>query len=130
MKFARIVYGVAAAYGFVSLVPLYFLLEQIGKEVPPPITHPEFYYGFLGVALLWQMVFVMISRDPLTYRALMPITILEKLVYSVPVILLYFAGRVHANILGPALVDPVFGILFVVAYFRTAAKPRFLAKAA
>ena len=32
MKFARIVYGVAAAYGLLSLLPLYFLLGKVGHE--------------------------------------------------------------------------------------------------
>ena len=54
MKFARTVYWIAAAYGFVSLVPLYLLLDMVGRDAPPPITHPKFYYGFLGVTLLWQ----------------------------------------------------------------------------
>jgi hypothetical protein len=52
MRFARIVYGVAAAYGFLALTPLYFLIGKIGRDAPPPVTHPEFYYGFVGVALL------------------------------------------------------------------------------
>src|SRR5689334_14156288 len=119
MKFARIVYGVAAAYGFISLLPLYFLFEKVGRDAPPAITHPEFYYGFLGVTFLWQLVFVMIAKKPLQYRSLMPLTILEKFVYTVPVILLYFAGRVHGSIMRSSLVDPTFGVLFLIAYFRT-----------
>jgi len=50
MKFARTVYWIAAAYGFA----LYFLFYMVGRDAPPPITHPKFYYGFLGVTLLWQ----------------------------------------------------------------------------
>jgi hypothetical protein len=64
MRFARIAYGVAAAYGFLTLTPLYFMVGNIGHDAPPPVTHPEFYYGFVGVALLWQMIFVLIARDP------------------------------------------------------------------
>jgi hypothetical protein len=64
MRFARIAYGVAAAYGFLTLTPLYFMVGTIGHDAPPPVTHPQFYYGFVGVALLWQMVFVLIARDP------------------------------------------------------------------
>jgi hypothetical protein len=100
---------------------LYFLVEKIGRDAPPPVTHAEFYYGFLGVTLLWQLVFVFIAKDPLRYRSLMPIAILEKFVYTVPVIVLYMAGKVHANILGPSLVDPIFGALFIVAYLRLSA---------
>lgn len=84
----------------------YFLLGKIGHDAPPPVTHPEFYYGFIGVAVLWHMVFVLIARNPIRYRSLMPITILEKLVYSVPVVVLYFEGQVHPRILPPALIDP------------------------
>ena len=28
-------YGIAAAYGFVSFVPLYSLLEKVGHDAPP-----------------------------------------------------------------------------------------------
>jgi hypothetical protein len=110
----------SAAYGLVSLVPSYFLLDKVGHDAPPPLTHPEFYYGFLGVTFLWQLVFVLMAKDPLRYRSLMPIAILEKFVYTVPVVVLYTAGRVHPNIMRPALVDPIFGLLFIVVYFRTA----------
>src|SRR6267154_6531961 len=119
MKFARIVYGVAAAYGFIALTPLYFLLGKIAHDAPPPVTNPEFYYGFVGVAILWQMVFGLIARDPIRYRSIMPITILEKLVYTVPVLVLYLEGQVNARIVPRSLFDPVFGELFVFAYFRT-----------
>jgi energy-converting hydrogenase Eha subunit C len=129
MKFARIVYWIAAAYGFVSLVPLYFLLDKVGRDAPPPITHPEFYFGFLGVTFLWQIVFVLIAKEPLRYRSLMPITILEKLIYTAPVILLYLDGRVNGNIMRASLVDPIFGVLFVIAYVRTVTKQRSIANA-
>ena len=129
MKFARTVYWIAAAYGFLSLVPLYFLLDKVGRDAPPAITHPEFYYGFLGVTFLWQIVFVLIAKEPFRYRSLMPVTILEKFVYTVPVVLLYLNGRVQGNIMRPSLVDPIFGVLFVMAYVRTAAKQRSIANA-
>jgi hypothetical protein len=114
VKFARTVYGSAAAYGTLSLLPLYFLVERVGRDAPPPVTHPEFYYGFLGVTFLWQLVFVLIATNPLRYRSLMPIAILKKFVYTVPVVILFMQGKVHASTLRPSLVDPVFGILFVV----------------
>jgi hypothetical protein len=128
MKFTRAVYGIAAAYGIISLPPLYFLLDKVGRDAPPAVTHPEFYYGFLGVTFLWQVVFVMMAKDPFRYRLLMPVTILEKFVYTVPVVSLYLNGRVHVNIMRPSLVDPVFGILFGIAYFRTTAKQRELTR--
>ena len=33
---------------------------------------------FVGLALLWQMVFVLVAKDPLRYRPIMPIAILES----------------------------------------------------
>lgn len=56
MLFARYLFCFAAIYGFLVLVPQYFLEEHIGRDYPPPITHPEHFYGFLGVALAWQGV--------------------------------------------------------------------------
>ena len=94
MKFARIVFSVAAVYGLLILLPLYFLRDTIGRSTPPTITHAEFYYGFAGVALLWQLVFVLIATDPARYRPLMLLSVLEKLAYSVPVVILHLRGEV------------------------------------
>ena len=119
MKFARVVFLVAGIYGLIVLLPQYFLEAKVGLDSPPPITHPEFYYGFVGLALSWQLVFVLIARDPMRYRPIMPISILEKLVYAVPVLILYSLGKAHPSILGPALIDPLLGLLFVIAYVKT-----------
>lgn len=40
MKFARIVYGAAAVYGFLVLLPLYVLIGKIGRDAPPG-AHPS-----------------------------------------------------------------------------------------
>ncbi len=119
MKFARIVFGIAAAYGFVSLVPLYFMIEKVGRDAPPAITHPELYYGFIGLALLWQLVFVLIAVNPVRYRPIMLVAVLEKFVYTVPVVILYSLGRVPSSIMWPSLVDPILGLFFIAAYIRT-----------
>ena len=123
MKFTRVVYGIAAAYGLLVLPPLYFLVDRIGREAPPPIAHPEFFYGFLGLAILWQIIFVLIAKDPVRYRPFMPLAILEKFVYSIPVVILFSQGRLHPDILKSAMGDPIFGILFIVAYFQLPLSP-------
>jgi hypothetical protein len=64
VRFARWVFLVAGVLGLAEIVPLYFLDNMIGRTEPPPITHPGFYYGFVGVALAWQVAFLIISRDP------------------------------------------------------------------
>jgi hypothetical protein len=115
MKFLRIVFATAAAYGFISLLPLYFLLGTIGRDAPPSVTHPEFYYGFVGVTLLWQLVFVLISLDPIRYRPIMWIAIVEKVIYTTPVLILFSIGEVQPKLVAPSLIDPIFGALFFAA---------------
>lgn len=119
MKVARLAFGTAAAYGFIVILPMYFLLEKVDSETPPAVTHPEFYYGFLGLALLWQCVFALIAKDPIRFRSIMPVAIGEKFVYTILVMLLYAQGRVQPTVFRWSLVDPIFGMLFVSAYFAT-----------
>ena|SRR5690349_16207556 len=118
MKFTKTVFWIAAIYGFILLIPLYFLMNTIGQKAPPAISHPEVYYGFVGVTLLWQCVFVLIALEPLRFRQIIPIAVLEKFVYTVPVLILYLMGKVQRNVLGTAIADPIFAILFISAYFR------------
>jgi hypothetical protein len=119
MKFAKLSFWTAAVYGILVLTPLYFLFDRVGRDSPPPITHPELYYGFVGLALLAQFMFIIIAGDPVRFRPIMPIAIVEKFIYTVPVILLYLQHRVPQNVLLPSLVDPVFGVLFIISYFKT-----------
>ena len=119
MKFAKIVFWVAGIWGFLLITPLYFLFNMIGKQDPPPITHPAFYYGFAGLALVWQLTFILIARDPMRLRPIMIPAILEKLVWSVPVILLVSQKRMHSTDLLFAAIDLSLGALFLIAYLRT-----------
>ncbi|HEU0369596.1 MAG TPA: hypothetical protein VFR42_10315 [Candidatus Acidoferrum sp.] len=123
MKFAKIVFRIAAIWGFLIITPLYFLFDLVGKNDPPPITHPAFYYGFVGVALVWQFAFLIIASDPIRFRLLMIAAILEKLVYSVPVIILVSQKRMNPNDLVFAGIDLFLGVLFVFAYLRTPRAP-------
>ncbi len=70
---------------------------MIGIRQPPPITHPEFYYGFVVIVLTWQIAFLIIARDPVRYLPLMPALFLEKLLYPIVVFTLYAQGRVTAQ---------------------------------
>ena len=78
MKAARWIYGGAGIYGLLVLFPGLFSEARLNTDWPPALTHPEFYYGFYGSALVWQLLFLMIAREPARYRALMPVTILEN----------------------------------------------------
>ena len=119
MKFARIVFGIAAIWGLLIITPLYFMLNLIGEKDPPPITHPAFFYGFIGVALAWQIAFIFIARDPIRFRPMMIPAILEKLVYSIPVIILVLQKRTNPTDLMFSATDLTLGALFLAAYLRT-----------
>lgn len=118
MKFARIVFWIAGVWGFMVLTPLYFLYDAIGRQTPPPLTHPGFYYGFVGLALVFQLVFFLIGSDPARYRPMMIPAILEKFVYGFTLIVLYLQGRISPKEMA-GLLDLILGVLFVIAYLRT-----------
>jgi hypothetical protein len=119
MRFAKVVFRVAGVYGLIVLAPQYFLEEKTGRDFPPPITHPEFYYGFIGVTLAWQVLFLVLSRNPIRYRPLMIPPILAKTSFVFAVTVLFFQNRVSPFMLGAVLFDLVFAALFVVAYLKT-----------
>jgi hypothetical protein len=119
MTFAKRVFLGAAIYGLIVLLPQYFLEEKTGRDFPPPITHPEYFYGFIGIAVAWQIVFLVISRDPIRYRPLMPVAVVEKIAFGIPAIALYVTGRLSAQMLGAGIIDLILGVLFVIAYTRT-----------
>lgn len=122
MKFAKVVFLVAGVYGLLALVPMYFAEARFGRDYPPPVTHPEFYYGFLGVATAWQLAFLVISRDPVRYRPLMIPAVLEKLIFGVATPVLYAQGRAASVMLAGALLDLVLCALFAAAYLKTPAR--------
>src|SRR6185312_11699284 len=110
MRFAKIVFLVAGVYGLIVLVPQFFLETKIGQDTPPPITHPEFFYAFVCVAVAWQVLFLVLSRDPVRYRPMMIPSILEKIGFPIAVVVLYLQGRVAPVIFAPAGADVLLGV--------------------
>ena len=119
MRFARNAFLAAGIYGLVVLLPQYFLEQRTGRDFPPPITHPEYFYGFIGVAVAWQIVFLLISRNPIRYRPVMLVAVIEKASFGFPAIALYLSGRLSTQMLAAGLIDLVLGVLFIVSYART-----------
>src|SRR6202050_1676074 len=93
MRFAKIVFLLAGLYGLLILTPIYFMEGKIGRETPPAITHPEYFYGFLGAGLAWQVLFLVLSTDPVRYRAMIPPSILEKVAWGIALVVLRWQGR-------------------------------------
>lgn len=120
MKFAKIVFWIAAVWGFLVLTPLYFMFDLIGRQDPPPITHPAFYYGFVGTSLAWQFAFIVIARDPVRFRGMMIPSVLEKLGYGGAAIILYLQHRMHGSDLVFGGADLLLALLFTIAFLCTA----------
>jgi len=119
MKFAKVVFWIAGIYGVLVLTPLYFIFDRIGQQDPPPITHPGFYYGFVGTALAWQIAFMIIATNPVRFRNIMIAAMFEKFSYAISLAALHLQGRLHTSDLTFGAVDFVLGILFVVAFVKT-----------
>ena len=119
MKFAKYTFRIAGIYGLLVLLPQYFI--EAGGGLGAPITHPEFYYGFLGVAVAFQLVFLAIASDPKKYRLFILPSIVEKFSFAVAVAILYLKGRTGGQIVAGAAIDAILGVLFVVCWFKLAA---------
>ncbi|HSK42946.1 MAG TPA: hypothetical protein VLA83_03550 [Candidatus Binatia bacterium] len=118
-RFSRIVFLVAGIYGLVVLVPGFFGEKMVAEKMPPAITHPEFYYGFFGVAVAWQVAFLIISRDPQRFRPIILAAILEKLSYCIACAVLFNLGRVPLIVALGGAGDLIPGTLFTISYFKS-----------
>jgi hypothetical protein len=118
--FVRRLFRIAGIYGLIVMLPQYFLETRIGHEFPPAITHPEYFYGFVGTVVAWQCVFLVIAGDPRRYRPLMLVAVLEKLAFAVPVALLLTQGRLAPGaIVGFAGIDLLLAIGFTISFLQT-----------
>lgn len=105
----------AALYGVIVLLPLYFqpVLSQ-GQHMV---------FGFIGLALVFQWLFWIIGGDPVKYRGLMWPAIAEKLLFGVPALILWQAGKVQPLVATFALIDLLIAVGFYAAWKRTPASP-------
>jgi hypothetical protein len=118
MRFARWVFLLAGVCGIVIMAPMYFLEERLGQDSPPAITHPEIYYGFIGVTLAWQLTFLVIAFDPVRFRLAMLPAIFEKASFVVAILVLCVLGRVAGSVIGFAVLDALWMVLFTAAFMR------------
>lgn len=119
MRFAKYVFLLAGASGVLMILPAYLAEDRFGSDLPPAVNHPELYYGFFGVTLAWQVMFLVIGSDPVRYRPAMLAAMVEKASFSIAVPILYASQRVPALMLAAAAFDATWLVLFVVAYWRT-----------
>lgn len=122
MRFARIVFVVAGTWGLVALTPFYWLVDVTGRRYAPPTTYPHFFYGFIAVALAWQIAFLVIGSNPTRFRTLMIPAMLEKFGYVATLAVLSGQGRIATVDAMAAVPDGLLGLTFVLAFVKTRAR--------
>lgn len=118
MRFARWVFTLSGIYGILIIAPMY-VLEPAMTAAGQPLSHPESYYGFVGVTLAFQLVFLMIGRDPARLRPVMLAGAVEKISFPAAVWPLYLMGRTPGVVVVFATIDLLLAALFVTAFLRT-----------
>lgn len=119
MKFAKFVFTGAGIWGIVVLTPLYWLVDVSGRHYQPPGDYPHFFYGFVSVAMVWQIVFLIIGSNPARFRTLMIPAMLEKFSWVATLAVLYAQSRIQALDTQAAVPDFVLGLLFVAAFVKS-----------
>jgi hypothetical protein len=118
MQSVRLIFICAGIWGIAVLTPLYWLFDLTGRPYNPPTEYPHFFYGFLSVAMAWQIAFLLIGSNPSRFRPMMIPSILEKLGHVGGVAVLYWNERINATAALAAVPDLLLAILFIVAFAR------------
>jgi hypothetical protein len=121
MTFARYTFIVAGVWGVAVLTPLFFLVDLTGRPYAAPVEYPHFFYGFLSVALAWQMAFLVIGSNPVRFRPFMIVGFIEKAGYVIGTTVLRSQGRISAADASTAFPDALLLALFIVAFLKTRA---------
>jgi len=111
MRTATWIFRIAGVWGLIAVTPLFFA-DTATLAAPVP------YYGFAGLALAFQLLFLLVSTDPVRYRPVMLVCVFEKLA-ALPFIFLYVAGRGEAPFFYGGLIDQVLAVAFLTAYLMT-----------
>jgi hypothetical protein len=112
VSFARGVFRIAGLYGIIILSPM-LLLE---RQMAPGAIHPVFFYAWVSTGLAWQILFIVLSMNPVRYRPMILVCVLQKMTAVIAIPWLYGMRRVGGMWLGAAASDLVFAVLFLSAY--------------
>jgi hypothetical protein len=124
IKFAKRLFLAAGIYGLVAVTPLFFLEKSLGEHYPPAITHPEWYYGFVCVTLAWQIVYLMMWRDPLRFRLMLIPAIMGKVGFATTVFVLFAQKRLEAASVWLPSIDLILAALFVWTFLALGGQTR------
>lgn len=123
--FAKWTFGLAAAYGLITLVPSYGGLAQVSPGASPDAA--LFFYAFLSLAIAFQVLFGIIATNVRRYRMAMIPAMLDKLAFGIPVLLMRDISEAAHFFVPFGLIDLLLFVLFVAAFIAT---PRFEAEPA
>jgi hypothetical protein len=115
VRTARWLFRGAAIYGLILLLPLYFL-EATAAAPAPRLIAPEFFYGFIGAAAAFQLIYWVMGGDPVRYRPLMPVAVIAKLGFWIPVTILWTVGRTATSTFVITCGDLILAIAFFIAW--------------
>ncbi len=118
MRFAKRVFTAAGVYGLVVLTPMLFVEHQVAAPAAR-LDHPEYFYGFLLIAIAAQVLFLLIGRDPVGLRPAMIFAVLEKVPFGATALVLAQQGRAGGALVVFSGIDIALGVLFAIAWFRT-----------
>lgn len=113
------IFLISGIYGLAVMFPMLFSEQTFGTDNPPAITHAEFFYGFIGLALVFQLLFLQIAKDPVRYKPIMIAAILEKAAFGSTVIVLKFVGTVPSSVFFFGMIDVCLFCLFLYAWIKT-----------
>ena len=110
MGFARRSFAVAGIYGLVATLAL------SARQPLRPDT--LWIYAFAGAAAATQLAYLLIASDPPRYRPLIPVGIVSKLSFAVPVFILYARGAVSSSTAIFGSIDAMLAGLFALHFVR------------
>jgi hypothetical protein len=122
LTLARRIFLVSAIYGVLILTPMFFMESYIGRNMPPAINHPEFFYGFICLALASQGLYFLVASDVQRFRPVILVGVAGKVSFALAVLILYIQGRTPAQFFGGPVIDVLIAALFLWVYFGTAEK--------
>ena len=117
MKLAKWIFLIAGILGLLVMIPIAFAEKVIEQIMPPSVNHPEFFYGFIILNICWQIIYLFLASNPIRYRPIMIPSFLAKASAPIALMWLYLQGRISNQWITTAVVDGVFAILFLVAFW-------------
>jgi hypothetical protein len=117
MKFAKWIFRSAGILGLLVMIPLAFAEKTIEQIMPPAVSHPEFFYGFIFLNACWQILYLVLSTDPIRYRLIMIPSFLAKASGVVALLWLYLQERISKQWTTTIAFDGICAILFMVAFW-------------